>query len=331
MKLKMKKATLILAVLAMLVATVSPALAQTEPQPPAPPPSAPAPSAPTPCPAGQVSGTVVAVDPATGTLTIEYKDATGATLYCTATLTGSYDHPIVTLLGKYFGDISPETLAAALNDTKGCVLQDPTTLAYSWVDCSTAGAVPVTVAGQNPDGTFSVKLADGTLVSVSIADQATIDKILAALKALAVSLQDGDVVLVSDRIAMYHDQGMGFGVLVKLYFLASTQPACVNPASAECAAAVQALVDEFKGGTGMGLLFKKYGKPAGLGVGHVRQKIKNQGDETGVGNANGNGNGNGNSGNQPPGQLKPKKNQNQYQNQGLCKPKSHGNGPKNCP
>jgi hypothetical protein len=308
----------------MLVAAVSPAVAQTEPQPA--PPLAPAL---TPCPAGQVSGTVVAVDPVTGTITIEYKDATGATLQCTATLTGSYDHPIVTLLGKYFGDISPETLAAALNDTKGCVLQDPTTLAYSWVDCSTTGAVPITVAGQNPDGTFSVKLADGTLVAVSIADQATIDKILAALKALAVNLENGDILLVSDRIAMYHDQGIGFGVLVKLYFLASTQAACVNPASAECAAAVQALVDEFKGGAGMGQLFKKYGRPAGMGVGHVRhEKNKYKGNGTGIGNGNGNSNGNGNDDHQPPGQVKDKT---KNQNKGLCKPKVNGNGNKHCP
>lgn len=316
MKVNMKKATLALAVLVMLVAAVSPALAQTEPQPqPAAP--APAPSTLTPCPTGQVSGTVVAVDPATGTITIAYKDATGATLFCTATLTGSYNHPIVTLLGKYFGDISPETLAAALNDTKGCIWQDPTTLAYSWVDCSTAGSVPVMVTGQNPDGTFSVKLADGTLVNVSIADQAMIDKILAALKALAVGLENGDIVLVSDRIAAYHDQGIGFGVLVKLYFLASAQPACVNPASAECAAAVQALVDEFKGGAGMGQLFKKYGKPAGLGVGHVRNGLP--GDK---------GNGNGNGDHQAPGQLKEK---HKNHGQGLCKPKAHGNGNKSCP
>ncbi len=314
MKTKLKKATLIVAMLAMLLTAVSPALAQ-EPTP------APTlPPAPTPCAAGQVSGTVVAVDPLTGTITVEYTDATG-THQCTATLTGSYDHPIVTLLGKYFGDISQETLAAALNDTKGCVLQDPVTLAYSWVDCATPGAVPVTVAGQNADGSFLVKLADGTPLNVSITDPAAAAKILAALKTLAVTVNNGDIVLVSDQIAMYHDQGLGFGVLVKLYFLAANaQAACLaDAASPQCSVTVQSLVDEFKSGVGMGQLFKEYGRPAGMGVGHVRNGLPK---DKGIGNGSGNPNF------QPSSQVKDKN-----LKKGLCKPHGNGkgNGKGSCP
>ena len=57
-----------------------------------------------PCAEGEVSGTVVAVDG--NTVTIH----TGDGVYCTVTLNGSYDHPIVSLLGMYFGDISAESL-----------------------------------------------------------------------------------------------------------------------------------------------------------------------------------------------------------------------------
>jgi hypothetical protein len=193
------------------------------------------------------------------------------------------------------------------------------------VDCSTAGAAPVTVAGQNADGTFSIKLADGTLVNVPISDPTAAAKILAALKALAVIWNldgTGDVLQVSDQIAMYHDQGIGFGVLVKLYFLAaSAQTACLaDPTSPQCAVTVQSLVDEFKSGVGMGQLFRNHGgKPAGTGVGHVRNE-KNKDKGTGIGNGNGNGD------HQPPGQVNDK-------NKGLCKPHGNGkgNGKGSCP
>jgi hypothetical protein len=37
---------------------------------------------------------------------------------------------------------------------------------------------------------------------------------------------------------------------------------------------VDELVTAVKGGTGMGTLFKQYGKPALLGVGHVKKALK---------------------------------------------------------
>jgi len=62
----------------------------------------------------------------------------------------------------------------------------------------------------------------------------------------------------------YHSQGLGYGVLVKLYALSSASGTPVSD-----------LVAQFKGGTGMGKLFKTYGgKPATVGVGQVQQKVK---------------------------------------------------------
>lgn len=100
----------------------------------------------------------------------------------------------------------------------------------------------------------------------------------------------------AQEIAMYHDEGMGFGVLVKLYAmveasvqdckiqLSSGMPSSEQPANADVVPTettcepltVDGLVSEFKSGTGMGLLFKDYGKPALLGVGHVKKALKNE-------------------------------------------------------
>jgi hypothetical protein len=146
------------------------------------------------------------------------------------------------------------------------------------------------------------------------------------------------------QIEMYHDEGIGFGVLVKIYAMAEASvqacldqptPAVPDPNQVPCEpVTVEQLVGEFQGGTGMGQLFKEYGKPALLGVGHVRKDLKNQpaemqttptppptnldgnqtqdqnqnfnnGNGNGNGKGNGNGNGNGNS-NKPPKAKAPK-------------------------
>jgi len=229
-----------------------------------------------PCSGDQVSGLVVAVDEATGTLTLE--TATGL---CTVTLSGSYDHPIVALLGLYFGDIDPGSFAPDVEQTQVCALYLEDTSSWVWADCATPGAEPIQVRVNNENGTFTaVKVADGTTIVVAIADPTVAETIAQALHALTVTwdLSVGDVVQVSDQIAAYHDDGMGFGVLVKLYAMAAeSQAACaeqVDPAAVECGVSVEDLVAEFRTGTGMGQLFKKYTKPAHLGVGHIRKAFK---------------------------------------------------------
>ncbi len=103
---------------------------------------------------------------------------------------------------------------------------------------------------------------------------------------------------VGEQIAAYHEAGMGFGVLVKIYAMAeASEAACAampaegatpegavqegTPAETECVpVTAEELVTAFNSGTGMGALFKEYGKPALLGVGHVKHALKNQDQQT---------------------------------------------------
>jgi hypothetical protein len=239
------------------------------------------------CSGDMVSGTVVAVDSATGLVTIEQSDGT----QCTVSMNSSYDQPIVGLLGSFFENVTPESLAAALDSLQ------------TGLDCSTT---PCTLAGdgggttatvqsvtENGDGTYTVVFlvddgAGGTTSETVVIDDAALAQSWSgALDSLMVdwtltSDDSGQALYsgVGDEIAALHDDGMGFGVIVKLYAMAGqAEQACsamTDGTTLEvgaldpCAVTVQSLVDEFNSGTGMGQLFKEYGKPAYLGVGHVR-------------------------------------------------------------
>lgn len=105
------------------------------------------------------------------------------------------------------------------------------------------------------------------------------------------------------EINTYHEQGIGFGVLVKLYALAKASSESETPLN------VADLVAQFQGGTGIGKLFQQYGKPAETGVGQVKNQNKNK---------NGTGN------HTPPGQT----NKNKVKNKSLKNSNSHGKSPK---
>lgn len=170
---------------------------------------------------------------------------------------------------------------------------------------------------------------------------------------------EGEDMLIGEQIAALHEQGMGFGVLVKIFAMAeASQMACEEANAAaegdedaeECVpVTAEELVESFQSGSGMGALFKQYGKPALLGVGHVKKELKKlekekaleeqagedaddevaegetegEDDETtlsatGKGNGNngkGNGNGNGNG-----------KNKNKNKNKDNKPPKARTNG-----
>ncbi len=229
-----------------------------------------------PCTGESVSGTVVAVDEETGTVTLD----TGAGL-CTVTLDNEYEHPIVALLGSYFGDASVEDLTAALETTQGCAVYDSVGDTWAWADCDDEGAVPATVVAGNEDGTFMV-LVDGEQepVVVTIDDPDTAESMSEALQALAVESWEldgeGGVVLIGAEIAAYHEEGLGFGVLAKLYAMAAElEEACAAVESDDpCAVTVAELVEAFQSGVGMGQLFQEYTKPTIRGIGHVRQQMK---------------------------------------------------------
>jgi hypothetical protein len=210
-----------------------------------------------------VFGTVVAVNADTGEVTLDTGD-----LVCTVTLDGEYDHPIVDLLGSYFGDVSADDLAAALEATKGCAVAGLTG-AWSWSDCDEDDAVEVTVVAENEDGTFTI-LVDGVEVTVSV-DGETPEGLTEALQALSVDWNlDGDGGFVHD-IAAYHDDGLGFGVLVKLYAMAAALEDTCADAEESCAT-VDDLVVAFQSGMELGDLMEEYGKPTVLGIGHVKGK-----------------------------------------------------------
>jgi len=218
------------------------------------------------CEGDSVSGTVVAVDDETGEVTIDRGDDLGQ---CTVTLDdGDYDHPIVDLLGSYFGDVSADGLAEALETTRGYAVYDSETETWTWTDDPDAeGAEPVTVVAYNEeDGTFTILTEDGEEVTVPAADldEDTADALQEALDELAVDWgldEDGGVVQTGDEIAAYHEDGLGFGVLVKLYAMADASGVPVDE-----------LVAAFQSGTEMGDLFEDYVKPSIRGVGHVRGK-----------------------------------------------------------
>lgn len=163
-----------------------------------------------------------------------------------------FTHPIVALLGAYFGRETAPKLAVT-----------PT---------ATATATSTPAAGVTPEAGTAITPTPGT------------------------ELVEGETQaeLLGEEIAAYHEAGMGFGVLVKLYAMAeASMAACLKEASkttsttpvagatttapAACvSASVDELVSAFNSGTGMGQLFKEYGKPALLGVGHVRKELAKQ-------------------------------------------------------
>jgi len=258
-----KKVALVLA-LALALAVAVPVAAQEGETPP--------------CEGESVSGTVVAVDDA-GMVTVY----SGGGL-CTVTLDGEYDHPIVNLLGSYFGDVSAGSLAEPLEVTQGCAVLD----SGVWADCAAADAVLATVVADNGDGKFTVTaMVGGEVVTGTITvENSTAASLSEALQELAVEWQldeDGGVFQPGDEIAAYHEDGLGFGVLVKLYAMAAaSQEACGDEESTEpCGVTVEELVQAFQSGTGMGDLFKEYVRPSIRGVGHVRGKGGGRPDHAG--------------------------------------------------
>ncbi len=231
------------------------------------------------CSGENVSGVVVAVDEATGVVTIAV-DGGGL---CTVVLNDKYDHPIVTLLGAYFGDVSAEGLAAALDTTQVWVVCEEGTCTL--VDQGAEGAMAAIIVGitDNGDDTFTLELmSEGSTTPIEIviddSDQAM--AVTDALETLTVDWElqlgeDGSVgiVDVGDRIAAYHEDGLGFGVLVKLFGIASqADEACqAGDTGGACDVTIESLISAFQSGMGLGELFQLYGRPSLLGVGHVRQ------------------------------------------------------------
>ncbi len=168
-----------------------------------------------------------------------------------------YRHPIVQILSAYFGRLTRPVLPTASPTPTATFTVTPT------VDpLATATATPT--EGPSPTPT---ETPTGTPTATPLPGPQE----------------------YAEQIALYHESGMGFGVLVKLYAMAeaavedclnqsvlTASVEAVDPEQTTCVAVtVDQLVTEFVSGTGMGQLFKDYGKPALLGVGHVKKAYKN--------------------------------------------------------
>ncbi|MEJ2756899.1 MAG: hypothetical protein P8046_00325 [Anaerolineales bacterium] len=224
------------------------------------------------CTGTEVSGTVVAYDADLNVVTIDTGDGNS----CTVALTEGeqdYGHPITTLLGNYFNNLSSESsnFEDALASKEVCldlvdgeyVLFDP-----GEGECP----YPGTLTQENEDGTFHIVLEGGDLdgFDLTVEDEEAAAGLTGILAGLEVNLnEDGSLEDAGDMIGALHDDGVGFGVIVKLYGIAD----------ANGEVSLEALIAEYQGGASIGELFAKYGKPALLGVGHVRKNANNTTDE----------------------------------------------------
>lgn len=277
-----------------------------------------------PCPDGEVSGTIVAYDEETGVVTL---DVAGE--LCTVNVNDDYDHPIVDLLGAYFGEIDLEEISAALENLQVCVFSDgeTTTVSQPQEDGTCAEGELVTVTGAGEDGGFEGQTESGDSISFELDDAEAAGTLSAALDTLQAdwTVEEGGVSDVGDDIADYHDDGIGFGVLVKVYAIfEEAQQACQESAEEAPTEEGETVVDEESGEVdpcditvemlleqletmGLGQLFQVYGKPAIMGIGHVRNIGEGDGTTsssssssgaTGICNARANG-GNANATGQP--------------------------------
>ncbi|TAK13391.1 MAG: hypothetical protein EPO32_05610 [Anaerolineae bacterium] len=271
--------------LALAFAAAGPALAQEEtpePTPEATPEATPTPEVETgtpSCEGDSVTGTVVATDMDTNTITLY--TATGL---CTVELGGEHDHNLVDLLGAYFDDVDVDELTGAMEPVGGYATYDETTGTWTHADETTEGALAINVLSvtDNGDGTFTISfLAEGSDApqQLTTADAELAAAYAAALAENGVTLdievgEDGQAVVTGagDDVAALRDEGLGFGVIVKLMAIAR-----------DSGVPLEQLVAEFKSGIGLGQLFAMYGKPDETGVGHTFQ----DGDNPGNGNGNG--------------------------------------------
>lgn len=251
------------------------------------------------CPDGVVSGTVVDYDEETGVVTLDVEG-----VLCTVTLTSDYDHPIVNLLGAYFAEINGEDIAEALDTLQVCVVFDgenyTVTAPNEEGTCDEGDLVTVTGAGE--EGGFEGQTEGGETINFNLDDEEAAGALTEALESLQTDwdVAGGSASDAGDEIGALHDDGYGFGTLVKVYAIAEeAQQACADQPTGEgevteevgdeevdpCDVSVDLLLEELEG-KGMGQLFQVYGKPSIVGVGHVRQLLDG---DTSFDEGNGNG------------------------------------------
>ena len=238
---------------------------------------------------GNISGVVVEVNEEEGFIVLDVSEDTEPVL-CTLGLDdNNYDHPIVTLLDAYFGYDSEtylETYMDLLGATTVCAVDDEGTwgLADPIVEVC-EDEVKITITGVDGEGNFIAENQDGEPVDFVVDDEEVATALTEVLDALIIEVvvdEDGVIEDVGDDIVGYHDDGIGFGELVKIYAIAGEAAEACQEAGdvplAEgdfdpCEITVEFLVAAFNEGMSMGEMFAEYGKPSLLGVGHVRKAL----------------------------------------------------------
>jgi hypothetical protein len=249
---------------------------------------------------GNISGVVVEVNEEGGFIVLDVSEDTEPDL-CTLGLDdNNYDHPIVTLLDAYFGYDSEtylETYMDLLGATTVCAVYDE--VAETWglddpVEEVCADGIKITITGVDGEGNFIAEDQDGEPFVFFVDDVDVVTALTEILDALIIEVvvdEDGVIEDVGDDIIGYHDDGIGFGELVKIYAIAGEADEACQAASAvppaeggdvtaaegdfvdPCEITVEFLVAAFNGGMSMGEMFAEYGKPSLLGVGHVRKAL----------------------------------------------------------
>jgi len=225
------------------------------------------------CEGDEIVGSIISVDEETGQFVVQTE-----TGQCYLSMDQLFDHPIVALFDDYFGADNATGFEEALAGLQGWALDDEETDTWLWVDEGTEGALPATISAfyVNEDGTtytveFTLEgMEDPALLTLT--DEEEIAHFMALYEATHVELslvqdEEGNSFIssVGDDVTAYHEDGMGFGVLVKFYSLASEYDVSM--------AEMVYLFKEEK--TGLGLLFSEYGSPDMMGVGHIKQTMKN--------------------------------------------------------
>jgi hypothetical protein len=169
---------------------------------------------------------------------------------------------MVNLLGVYFG-VKLKELTKVVEVSHVCLAEEDGV--WYLVDSDEDGFALEGYVISYQDGTLTV-LVNGDLLEFELGENDVDERFLEAIETLTVDweLEDGKVVQATEKIVEYHQEGIGFGVLVKLFSMAEANDDVT----------VEELIEQFMNGTGIGELFKEYGKPSLLGVGHVRQELK---------------------------------------------------------
>jgi hypothetical protein len=237
------------------------------------------------CTGDTVTGVVVVVDGTTGEITLYTADGTECTV---VKRVEDYDHPVINLLGQFFEEVSLEELSENLENLQAWVIFNPITTSYEFANETDIGAVSAIVIDvtDNLDGTYQIMLlVEGETLPQAITTsdsnlyQSYLDSLLLDTVTFDLIMDGTGSTFVNDgadQIGAYHDDGMGLGVLVKLFAMADAYGVPVDE-----------LVTRFKDGEGIGQLFKdeNLGKPDLLGVGHVFKDLgKNPGHPDGKNN-----------------------------------------------